>query len=352
MELAERIPKKHRGTAALIAVLIGSTGIQVTTAVATGLFERFSPPAVSGLRLLTAAVILLAVARPRFWRFTRRDWTAVLSYGVVASLMNVFFYLAVQRIPLGVAVTIEYLGAFTVAILGVRRLQDGIFALGALAGVAMIAGPTFGSTDWWGYLFAALAAAAMCGYTLLSARIGSGAPASSGIRGLAVSITIGALLWLPATATAIPRMTGQDWLLAAFIGAFGLALALTVVKAGVVFGLTRLWGLGARPALETALVLAPAGEFAFVVFATGMVEGLAPPGLTNTVALAATVSIFSIPLLAMIGQRLARRFIPISTLRCLARKVARVLASFAISLPISRSSQSELTDLPILGLVT
>ncbi|OAX62707.1 hypothetical protein A5N15_04460 [Rothia kristinae] len=80
-------------------MLIGSTGIQVTTAVATGLFERFSPPTVSGLRLLTAAVILLAVARPRFWRFTRRDWTAVLSYGVVASLMNVFFYLAVQRIP-------------------------------------------------------------------------------------------------------------------------------------------------------------------------------------------------------------------------------------------------------------
>ena len=90
-------------------------------------------------------------------------------------------------------------------------------------------------------------------------------------------------------------------------GIFGLALALTVVKAGVVFGLARLWGLAARPALETALVLAPAGEFAFVVFATGMVEGLAPPGLTNTVALAATVSIFSIPLLAMIGQRLARR---------------------------------------------
>ncbi|WP_175574615.1 cation:proton antiporter domain-containing protein, partial [Pseudomonas syringae] len=52
-------------------------------------------------------------------------------------------------------------------------------------------------------------------------------------------------------------------------GIFGLALALTVVKAGVVFGLARLWGLGARPALETALVLAPAGEFAFVVFATG-----------------------------------------------------------------------------------
>ncbi|WP_428153057.1 cation:proton antiporter [Brevundimonas sp.] len=94
------------------------------------------------------------------------------------------------------------------------------------------------------------------------------------------------------------------------VGVFGLALALTVVKTGVIFGLARVWGLGARPALETALVLAPAGEFAFVIFATGLVEGLAPPQLTNTVALSATVSIFSIPLLAMLGQRLARKTAP------------------------------------------
>ncbi|MFN3879553.1 MAG: cation:proton antiporter [Brevundimonas sp.] len=94
------------------------------------------------------------------------------------------------------------------------------------------------------------------------------------------------------------------------VAVFGLALALTVVKTGVIFSLARVWGLGARPALETALVLAPAGEFAFVVFATGLVEGLAPPQLTNTVALSATVSIFSIPLLALLGQRLARKTAP------------------------------------------
>jgi CPA2 family monovalent cation:H+ antiporter-2 len=94
------------------------------------------------------------------------------------------------------------------------------------------------------------------------------------------------------------------------VGVFGLALALTLVKTGVIFGLARFWGLGSRPALETALVLAPAGEFAFVVFATGLVEGLAPPQLTNTVALSATVSIFSIPLLALLGQRLARKTAP------------------------------------------
>ena len=91
------------------------------------------------------------------------------------------------------------------------------------------------------------------------------------------------------------------------LGVIGLAVAITVVKTVVIFTLARLWGLGARPALETALVLAPAGEFAFVVFATGLVEGVAPTALTSTVALSATLSIFSIPFLAMLGQRLTRR---------------------------------------------
>lgn len=90
-------------------------------------------------------------------------------------------------------------------------------------------------------------------------------------------------------------------------GVIGLAAAITIVKTGVIFTLARLWGLAARPALETALVLAPAGEFAFVVFATGLVEGVAPSALTSTVALSATLSIFSIPFLAMLGQRLTRR---------------------------------------------
>ncbi|KAK0359903.1 hypothetical protein LTR94_029423, partial [Friedmanniomyces endolithicus] len=87
----------------------------------------------------------------------------------------------------------------------------------------------------------------------------------------------------------------------------GLAVAVIVLKAAVIFSLAKAWGLGARPALETALVLAPAGEFAFVVFATGMVEGVAPPGMTTTVALSATLSIFLTPLLAWLGRNLARQ---------------------------------------------
>ncbi|MCT1367981.1 DMT family transporter [Kocuria massiliensis] len=225
MSLISRIPPSRRGSAALLAVLIGSTGIQTTTAVASTLFEKFHPVSVSGLRMTTAAVVLLLIARPRFWRFAKADWISVVSYGVVTSLMNVFFYLAVERIPLGVAVTVEYLGAFTVAMIGVRKFRDGLFAMGALAGVVLIAGPTFGDTDLLGYLFAALASASMAGYTILSGKISSGTEASSGIRGLAVSIAVGAILWSPATAMAVPHMTMGDWGIAIFIGAVGLALA-------------------------------------------------------------------------------------------------------------------------------
>ena len=85
----------------------------------------------------------------------------------------------------------------------------------------------------------------------------------------------------------------------------GLALGLTVLKAIVIFGLCRAWGLSARAGLETALVLGPAGEFAFVILTTGMVEGVASPAFTRTVLLAATLSMFTVPFLALLGQRLS-----------------------------------------------
>ena len=88
-------------------------------------------------------------------------------------------------------------------------------------------------------------------------------------------------------------------------GVFGLALAITAIKAGLIFGLARLWGLSARSAIETALVLGPAGEFAFVILNTGMVEGIASPGFTQGVLVSATLSMFSVPLMAMLGQRVA-----------------------------------------------
>ena len=89
-------------------------------------------------------------------------------------------------------------------------------------------------------------------------------------------------------------------------GVFGLAIVLTLVKAGLIYGAARLWGVKNRTAIEAALVLGPAGEFAFVILGAGMVEGIASPAFTRTVMLAATISIFTIPLMALIADRLTR----------------------------------------------
>jgi CPA2 family monovalent cation:H+ antiporter-2 len=114
---------------------------------------------------------------------------------------------------------------------------------------------------------------------------------------------------------------------------FGLALAITAVKAALIFGLARLWGLGVRTALETALVLGPAGEFAFVILAAGMMEGVAPPVFTQSVMLSATLSMFSVPLMAMLGQKLAGKpratpELPLEALQPVIRDGAVILVGF------------------------
>lgn len=90
----------------------------------------------------------------------------------------------------------------------------------------------------------------------------------------------------------------------------GLAGGLIVLKALIIFILARAWGLAARSAIETALVLGPAGEFAFVILSTGLVEGLASPELTRKAMLAATLSMFTVPLLAVLARALTRQAAP------------------------------------------
>jgi CPA2 family monovalent cation:H+ antiporter-2 len=91
------------------------------------------------------------------------------------------------------------------------------------------------------------------------------------------------------------------------VAVLGLAAAMTAIKVGLIYGAGRLWGLSNRVAIEAALVLGPAGEFAFVILGAGLVEGIASPAFTQTVLLAATISIFTIPLMAMLAGRLVQR---------------------------------------------
>ena len=91
------------------------------------------------------------------------------------------------------------------------------------------------------------------------------------------------------------------------VAVFGLAALMTLMKVGLIYGAARAWKLTPRTAIETALVLGPAGEFAFVILGAGLVEGVASPAFTRIVLLAATISIFSIPLMALIASRLVRQ---------------------------------------------
>src|SRR5690625_395576 len=174
-------------------VLIGIVSVQTGAGVAKGLFEQLPPTAVVWLRLLTSAVLLTVLVRPALRARTRGDWAVVIGYGTALALMNFFIYQAFARIPLGIAVTIEYLGPLMTAVLGSRRGADLVWA--GLAGVGVTAlGLERADLDPVGVLFAVLAAVAWAGYILLSAATGQ---RFSGASGLAIGSVVGVVLLAP-----------------------------------------------------------------------------------------------------------------------------------------------------------
>lgn len=216
------IPRRN-ALIATLCVLIGSAGIQLSAALAEGLFGRLPIPAVSGFRMAIAAVVLLLLTRPRIRGRSRSAWLGIVLYGVAMAAMNVLFYHAVQRIPLGVAVTLEFCGPLAVAAVGARGAQRLLPAL-TLIGVALVAGPQ-GDLDPVGVVAGLGAAAAFGGYTVLAGRVGDD---DSGLGGLALSVTVGAVLLAPFSATAIPLVQAGDLLPLAGSGLLGVALAFSL----------------------------------------------------------------------------------------------------------------------------
>ncbi|WP_150243530.1 EamA family transporter [Nocardiopsis quinghaiensis] len=174
-------------------VLVGIVSVQTGAGVAKNLFDALPPAAVVWLRLLTSAVLLVLVARPVLRARSRADWLVVVGYGTALAMMNFLIYQAFARIPLGIAVTIEYLGPLAIAILGSRRRIDLLWA--GMAGLGVVAlGAESGSMDPLGIAFAVLAAAAWAGYILLSAATGQ---RFSGASGLAIASVVGAVVMAP-----------------------------------------------------------------------------------------------------------------------------------------------------------
>ncbi len=176
-------------------VLLGILSVQFGAAVAKTLFDEVSPTTIVWLRLVTSAVVLVAIARPALRGRTRIDWQVMLAFGLALGLMNWSFYQAMARIPIGLAVTIEFIGPLTLAVFGSRRARDLIWV--ALAGLGVVLlGVQPGALNWAGVGFALLAAATWAAYILLSAQTGR---RWQGVDGLALASVVATLLLSPLT---------------------------------------------------------------------------------------------------------------------------------------------------------
>ncbi|MDZ5622953.1 EamA family transporter [Nocardioides sp. HM23] len=181
---------------AIALVLVGIASVQLGAGVAKNLFDEISPTALVWLRLASSSLVLLAIARPRWSGRDRADWLAVLGFGVSLGVMNWAIYQSFSRIPIGIAVTIEFIGPLAVAVVGSRRLRDltwvGLAALGVL-----LLGAEPADLDPVGVACAFVAGASWAGYILLSAHTGR---RWEGLDGLAVASVVAVLLLTPALA--------------------------------------------------------------------------------------------------------------------------------------------------------
>ena len=207
-------------------VMLSIFSAQLGAAIAKTLFDSLGPGGTVFLRVAFAALVLLLLVRPTLGGHDRAAYLVAGLFGLALAGMNFSLYLAIDRIPLGVAVTLEFLGPLGVAVAGSRRMLDLLWVLLAATGILLLAPlGMFGGTDLdpVGVAFALLAACLWASYILLSARTGSAFP---GGTGLVLALCVGTLLLFPfGIAGAVQALLDPRLLFAAF----GVAMLSTAI---------------------------------------------------------------------------------------------------------------------------
>jgi inner membrane transporter RhtA len=177
------------------ALVLGAiASVQFGSAIATTLFARIGPAGAVVLRLVAASVVLMAIWRPQVRSRTRRELLLAALFGCVLAGMNLAFYAAIQRIPLGIAVAIEFVGPLGVAIIGSRRRLDLLWVALAAAGIVGLMRGDSHSLDALGVGLALVAGCLWGGYILVNARVGR---AFAGGTGLAIAMCVASVVALP-----------------------------------------------------------------------------------------------------------------------------------------------------------
>ncbi len=174
-------------------VVFGIVSVQLGAGIAKNVFDDADPMTLVWLRLATSAVILTIIARPSLRGRTPEDWRVAVAFGVVLGTMNWAIYESFARIPLGIAVTIEFLGPLGLAVAGSRRARDLVWVTLAAVGVGLL-GIEPGGLNAAGVAFALLAAVSWTAYILLSASTGRRWP---GLDGLTVASVVATVLMAP-----------------------------------------------------------------------------------------------------------------------------------------------------------
>ncbi len=218
MSSGEALDQQQHGTArpsgaarvpAPVLVLLAVLSVQFGGALAATLIPTIGAAGSVTLRLLIGTVILLAVVRPTVRGHDRRAWATVVLFGLALALMNWSFYASLGRLPIGVAVTIEFLGPLTLTAALSRRWRDAVAVLGAAVGVLLISealSTPWADLDLVGLGLAAAAGVCWAAYIVLSARTGS---AFSKLDGLALAMVVASVVVTPFGLLSIPQWTGD-----------------------------------------------------------------------------------------------------------------------------------------------
>lgn len=174
------------------AVLLAIISVQFGAAIAKSLFPTIGAAGTASIRIGFSAIILLIAYRPNLRAITPQQWKIVIPYGLCLGAMNLIFYLAIERIPIGLAVTLEFIGPLLLAIIGSRRLIDYCWVLLAGLGIALIAPWKSDGIDMLGVIFALLASVLWASYIVLGGKISKimndGAAVSTGMLFAAILI--------------------------------------------------------------------------------------------------------------------------------------------------------------------
>ena len=215
-----RVPPWSMAVAAMLCV-------QLSNALSVPVIDHVGPAGTAWLRMCFGAMLLWLIARPAIRSLRRNDVPALLTLGVVTGFMTVFFLAAVDRIPLGTAVAIEFLGPLTVAGIMSKQRKALIWPLLALLGVVLLTEPWHGVIDLVGIGFALAAGACWGMYNLLTQHVGD---RFSGITGLSLTIPIAALATLP---VGLPQVIGGEFAWWVLPAAACIALFTPVIAFGL-----------------------------------------------------------------------------------------------------------------------